>query len=146
MEYDNNEASNNGINEIARHCLQVIRERYEASESGKIRGYLLMNETSDLLTKKELRKIQVREDDENPPPYLGRAMCCDPDPYKRILNNYLIVYKINVEMLAELKKYNFKKLSLFCYHANEYRYYKDRFWKIRKTEYGIPIMEVKIDW
>lgn len=146
MGYDNSEVLNNEMNEITCHFLQIIRERYEKSDSGKIRGYLLMNETGDLLTKKELRKIQIREDDENPPPYLGRSMCCDPDPDRRTLNNFLIAYNINNELRAELKKYNFKKLSLLFFHVNEYRYYKDKFWKIRKTEYEIPLMEVKIDW
>ena len=146
MGYDNSEVSGTEMNEITLHCLQIIRERYEKSESGKIRGYLLMNETSDLLTKKELRKIQIREDDENPPPYLGRSMCCDPDPDRRTLNNFLIAYNINNELRAELKKFNFKKLSIYSLHINEYRSYKDKFWKIRKTKYGIPLMEIKIDW
>lgn len=129
----------------------IINELYEASPSGSVHGYLILDAERHFIEKKEIRKACTLEGD-CPQPHCEGSIVCDI-PYDEqtralaamvisieVLRNTYLLFRDNTE------EYTFKTFRIFSDLFPEYRYYKDRFWKYRKTGHKIPIFKMDIEW
>lgn len=126
--------------------LKIITEKYEKSPSGKIQGYVLLGDVQDLLSREDVRKIQVRRKDEEIPARFGSNICSECDLDRCILIGVMLSYIIHYKLMEELTKYPFKKLSITYADMQEYLYDEKKLWKYRKTGYEIPFLKINIKW
>lgn len=146
MGYESNTPEKDELMEIVNHFLNIIREKYHQSESGRIHGYLLMYENGDLLTRKEVRKLRVRQEDECPLACLGKDMSNLEDPQVCFYMNIIRTYQIHHFLRLALKEYPFKRIDLMFSPEREYKYYKNKFLKYRHTGYHVPFIIVDLIW
>ena len=146
MEPLNKELVDQSAQENIDRILEIIKEKCEKTPSGKIRGYLLLGDTQDVLSREEVRKIQVRRKDEEIPARFGSSVCGESNSEKCVLVGIMLSYIIHYKLMDELIKYPFKKLRLTYADMQEYLYDETKFWKYKKTGYVIPFLKVNIEW
>lgn len=124
--------------------IQIIKEEYEKSSSGSMKGYL--DQRLGIVTKKEVRRIRRLEGDEPAAYDRGSVICREPNEKRRALIALYVSACVKCDLLEEFEKYPFKKFVLDFETVQEYRYYKNRLWKWRKTLYILPFFTIDIKW
>lgn len=124
--------------------IQIIKEEYEKSSSGHIKGYL--DQRLGIVTKKEVRRIRRLEGDEPAAYDRGSVICHEPDEESRALIALYVSIYVKCDLLEEFGKYPFKKFDLDFKTVQEYRYYKNRLWRWKKTSYILPFFTIDIKW
>lgn len=142
----NKELVDQSTQENIDRILEIIKEKYEKTPSGKMQGYLLLGDAQDILSREEVRKIQVRRKDEEPPARFGSSVCGESNSEKCVLVGIMLSYIIHYKLMNELTKYPFKKLQLTFADMHEYLYDETKFWKYKKTGYEIPFLKLNIEW
>lgn len=143
--YDKKETTKE-LHEITKQYLKIIEEKRRNTPTGKIEGYLLLKNSGDMYTKKDLRRLRVRAEGEESLSYAGYALHDYVKPEKLILMNLVLSYKVHNELRQELDKRDYTKVNISSVQIPEYIYRSDRFWKYKKTGYEIPFLKVCIEW
>lgn len=142
----NREIFNQDIAESAAGLISIIKSEYEKSESGKIKGHLILEGDKHVISRKEIRSFCIIRDEKDLEAHRGSVICREPNKKMRTLTATMVGYVVYLKLNEEFGSYDFKKFDLRLRTYQEYRYYQDRFWKYRRTKYEIPIFQVDIKW
>lgn len=128
----------------SQRLIQIIKEEYEKSETGIIQGYL--DQRLGVITKKEALRLRRLEGDEPASYDRGSVICREPNEERRALVSLSVSLHAKQNLEEAFKDYPFTKFEIDFRSFQEYRYYKNKLWRWRKTLYLLPYFIVDISW
>lgn len=134
------------VEESAAGLIAIIKEEFEKSPSGRIKGYLVLEGDRHIIQKKEIRHFSRIYNEKDIDAVRGSVICREPNEEARVLVAALGGYLVYLHLRDEFKDYPFKKFETHLKMFPEYRYYPDKIWKDRKTNYEVPFFKADIRW
>lgn len=138
---------NQEAEETTAFFVEYLRSELANNPSGRLKGYLVLDDTIRLVHRKDIWRLCVLEGDAQPPARQGSIICTGThNPIHRTLTACMIGYLVKLNLEKEAEEYPYKKFDIVFYYFTELRHYKNKFIRYKREEYKIPFMKVDIRW
>ncbi len=132
--------------ETTEYLISIIQKAHEQSPTGKLKGYLVMDEQLGVVTHKQLKAISSIDENGNALSCHGSVKCSETNPRTHTLNAILVGYLVRESLTEHFQNQNFKKFDIDLECLPEYRYSANKKIKYRRTGEELLYMKVNIKW
>lgn len=124
---------------------QIIRQKYEETTYGSLKGYLVPDVTHSIISRSE-RKYFSAFGRETLSPCHGSVKCSETGWRTRSLTAMIIAYSVRNNLMDIFRDYPFKKFEIEIETFPKYRFTEKKFWRYRKTGDDLSFLKANIKW
>lgn len=140
-----NTAIDFNISESTALLARIIRQKYESSTHGTLKGYLVLDDNRCVISKSERKAFSATANSGFFPCH-GSVKCSEINVLTRSLTAMIIAYSVRNNLLEIFRDYPFKKFELEIESYPKYRYYENRLLKYQKTQDELSFLKTDIEW